>query len=57
MDMKTINEREYFDICVKVLAGDAANCYGNEQQRLQRTLDKVNLLLETLGYKVTKTED
>lgn len=57
MDMKTISEREYFDICVKVLAGDAANCYGNENQRVQRTLDKVNLLLETLGYEVTKTED
>lgn len=52
MDKRTITQREYFDICVKVLAGDAANCYGNEKQRVERTLDKVNLLIETLGYVV-----
>ena len=57
MDMKTINEREYLDFCIQVLAADAANCYGDNEQRVYRTLKKVDLLLKTLGYEVTKTED
>lgn len=52
MDTRIIKQREYLDMCVQVLAGDAANCYGDAKQRVERTLDKVNLLLETLGYVV-----
>lgn len=52
MDKRTITQREYLGMCVQVLAGDAANCYGDEKQRVERTLDKVDLLLETLGYVV-----
>ena len=57
MGMKTIDEREYLDFCVQILAADSANCYGDNEQRVYRTLKKIDLLLEALGYKVTKTED
>ena len=49
---KTITEREYLDYCMQVLAGDSGSPYGDEDQRVSRTLDRVNLLLETLGYTI-----
>ena len=47
-----ITRREYLDICIQVLAGDSANPYGDEKQRVRRTFDKVNFLLDELCYGV-----
>lgn len=52
MEKRTITKREHLDMCIQVLAGDAGNPYGDENQRVNRTLEKVDLLLKTLDYVV-----
>jgi hypothetical protein len=52
METNIITKREYLDILVKFLAGDSANPHGDSNQRVRRCMEKLNLLLDTLGYEV-----
>ena len=52
MEKRTITKREHLDMCIQVLAGDSGSPYGDATQRVNRTLDRVNMLLDRLGYEV-----
>ena len=47
-----ITRREYLDMWVQILAGDSASPYGDKEQRLRRTKDRLDTLLATLRYEV-----
>lgn len=47
-----ITRREYLDMCIQFLAGDSANPYGDNKQRVRRNIEKLNYLLDELGYEV-----
>ena len=52
METNIITKREYFDILVQFLASDSANSCGDSKMRVRRCMERLNLLLDTLGYEV-----
>ena len=52
METNIITKREYFDILVQFLAADSANSCGDSKMRVRRCMERLNLLLDTLGYEV-----
>lgn len=51
---KTITQKEYLSLCASAVANSVANPYGEDRAVVCKCRRRIDILLEDLGFEVTK---
>ena len=49
---KTITHKEYLELCAKAVASSVANPYGENVPVVKKCIERINILLDELGYEI-----